>query len=1728
MKKTKLWKRIAGWLLVFLLVLQLPVNVFAEEWVDNTPYSSEENFIDEQDISEESDSSDDQTDVEEASDSEDQIDFTEEIPMEDSVDVEEETDTDADSDMEESDVSEFTSEDEFTDGSTALFSDGTVQSEDKTDEKKEIQVIVSISKDGKFLDDKDGNPMAGRTVTLTGQSSYTMDDALRLAHDLYYPGGADAGYDYHSDDAGIFDGVIYRLWGYDKKNVPYIKSSLNRDSANYGSALGRTVQDGDEMHFFIQQKKGQDKLAFFTEEELTVTEGKTVKLKLRQEDDGGRAYSNCEGASIYIDGKKQENLVTDENGEVTLPYLESRTSPYFVTAEKLTESTNGSVTAISAAYANITVVPANSQSGEYISKIKLQLEKSGKKSENEILSDNAEQGMTFPVELNHGDFFVSVETTDDFPTDASVYAVYTNPLDGIVYRKKVSQDTQNYLKNTSDSKSYNAITSIKFEVCQSGNILQEIQVPIYYKDHLSSLTLYDSWGKEISTDLADSLEDQEINVEVPENSQFIDLNGSSDTWGSIAENLELISIENAEFENVSGHVRFIPDWKKYDKYTAVITLKKDEKRCISEDTVYTIHIRPGETDYTPILTDNREPNGVGIMQGEKAEPFIVQASVLQENEGKLSYQWYVSSSASSDIKDYDKIENAVENSYTINTTQPQYYRYYRCLVSYEINTHLYTATSNVFSARVYPHVADKPVILQQPKDTTYVKGIPITEKLEIVVQKSNEFGVKTEYQWYQNRVNSTQDGILISGATENTYSPEIKETGITYYYCKVKTNILAYINGDGVKISSEEICSDIACVTVTEAPLPWEGNGSESSPYLLKTASDVEALRDKVNTEGFSFENTYFQLTEDITLPTGWKPIGVTKDGRKDLKNGENLNAFSGIFDGNNHTVIIPEGGLPLFGYVRNTRIRNLNIYGTKIAGYGLVNNFEGVGLSGMAVEIDNVTLKSGSSTLKSGLLGANKTMSPYAGCSSAFEATVRNCTIEKDVVIGYDRNENEIGAIAGRMQGTVEDCVSYAIVYGTSYVGGIIGTRDNAMGNCSVIGCKFYGTVEASSEVAGGIVGGGYDNSTAPNGCKITINSCSSEGSITGSDKVGGILGGDLYVAQTWNNCTYTFKNNSFTGKVQATKADAAYVGGIIGFYDSLNRIDDITNNYYAKDCGADKGIGFVRYIDTNCLTHETASGATYVNTEKETTSCPKVEGCGWQTGYNRTDDPLGADQEKLVSTEGLRVYVDSLELTGDYRTEFCLGEDLDLSGMKVVAVISDGTRQELSLTDLTIEGYNKDKRGEQKLKISYKEAFVELTVKVLKKDAGTITVSFTLLGDSVHGSAKEDQEHTLRKGNLDTWIAAKDYTIDGNANVLELLKEVLAKNGMSCRTLRDETYIAGITKGGQELAEFSNGQNSGWMYTLNGIHPDLGVKEQYLEDGDEIVFHYTDDYTLEHDHVWDSKWNFDKDVHWHECVAMYGKCDITDNTKKGGYQKHSYGKGKQIKAATYKTTGLMRYTCQVCGYEKTETIPVIAHTHKYTWKTTAKATVFRPAKQEGTCSLCGKKQTRNYGSKLKATIKLNVSSITLRRKQATTKVKVSMAYGDSIKSWASSNKKIVTVDKKGKIKAGTKTGTAKITVTLKSGKKATLKVKVQTAKVKTTKISGLKKKLTIKKGKSVTLKPVVSPITSQEKVTYRSSNKKIATVSSKGVVKGRRKGTVTITVKSGKVTKKIKITVK
>lgn len=195
--------------------------------------------------------------------------------------------------------------------------------------------------------------------------------------------------------------------------------------------------------------------------------------------------------------------------------------------------------------------------------------------------------------------------------------------------------------------------------------------------------------------------------------------------------------------------------------------------------------------------------------------------------------------------------------------------------------------------------------------------------------------------------------------------------------------------------------------------------------------------------------------------------------------------------------------------------------------------------------------------------------------------------------------------------------------------------------------------------------------------------------------------------------------------------------------------------------------------------------------------------------------------------------------------------------------------------------------------------------------------------------------------------------------------------------------------------------------------------------------------------------------------------------------------------------------------------------------WTTVSAATVFAPETQKRTSNK-GKTETRTVGSKLTPTIKVTASSIKLKVKQSTTKVKVSgLANGDSIKSWTTSNKKIVTVTRKGTIK-GLKAGKAKVTITLASGKKQVINVTVQKTAVKTTKITGIASKATLKKGKKLTLKPVVAPITSLQKVTYTTSNKKVATVTAKGVITAKKKGTATITVKSGSKSKKIKIKVK
>ena len=87
---------------------------------------------------------------------------------------------------------------------------------------------------------------------------------------------------------------------------------------------------------------------------------------------------------------------------------------------------------------------------------------------------------------------------------------------------------------------------------------------------------------------------------------------------------------------------------------------------------------------------------------------------------------------------------------------------------------------------------------------------------------------------------------------------------------------------------------------------------------------------------------------------------------------------------------------------------------------------------------------------------------------------------------------------------------------------------------------------------------------------------------------------------------------------------------------------------------------------------------------------------------------------------------------------------------------------------------------------------------------------------------------------------------------------------------------------------------------------------------------------------------------------------------------------------------------------------------------------------------------------------------------------------------------------------------------------------MKVQKNLVKTKKIVVLSKRVRLKKRGKFDLQTQILPISSTQKVTYQTSNKKIATVKNGVITAGKKSGKATITVKSGTKTVKINVTVK
>jgi len=293
------------------------------------------------------------------------------------------------------------------------------------------------------------------------------------------------------------------------------------------------------------------------------------------------------------------------------------------------------------------------------------------------------------------------------------------------------------------------------------------------------------------------------------------------------------------------------------------------------------------------------------------------------------------------------------------------------------------------------------------------------------------------------------------------------------------------------------------------APVLFEGEGTAASPYLLKTPADFITLDNAVRNFNQGHEGDYFAVTNDIDFKDS-KFAGVaTNTGR----------SFKGHLDG------------------RGFNIHNLNIDGITVNANDSVVP---------ASSMQNVALF--------GVLGAT--------------GEIKNLNIAADCSFrGYAVTAGFVGTAYGR----IDNCRNYAPVTAAhSIAGGIagqLGNTNDALGKpmrtAVITGCYNAGTIIASYNTAGGIVGGNYgDVSLSQNDGGVYGKSVETTSAKVAQNSIGGIAGSMLYLTgfavPTIDRCV----NNA---TVEGTYA----VGGIAGAV-STGSVTNSVNNAFVN-CTAD-----------------------------------------------------------------------------------------------------------------------------------------------------------------------------------------------------------------------------------------------------------------------------------------------------------------------------------------------------------------------------------------------------------------------------------------------------------------------------------------------------------------------------------------------------------------------------
>ena len=98
--------------------------------------------------------------------------------------------------------------------------------------------------------------------------------------------------------------------------------------------------------------------------------------------------------------------------------------------------------------------------------------------------------------------------------------------------------------------------------------------------------------------------------------------------------------------------------------------------------------------------------------------------------------------------------------------------------------------------------------------------------------------------------------------------------------------------------------------------------------------------------------------------------------------------------------------------------------------------------------------------------------------------------------------------------------------------------------------------------------------------------------------------------------------------------------------------------------------------------------------------------------------------------------------------------------------------------------------------------------------------------------------------KSDVNYWVSPKSVTVKEGSTVYHVFTAALQDTGITYEGA-ESGYVSSITKDGRTLAEFTNGENSGWLYKVNDALPEVGLTGYEVHNGDRIVWYYTNDWT-------------------------------------------------------------------------------------------------------------------------------------------------------------------------------------------------------------------------------------------------------------------------------------------